>query len=90
MALTLDTGRHALACATCGAPLKDLKALPVKKPERPAISHPPVLRQFANQARTAGKMAEKPRKKAKKGKRRKSLFTRLAEEAFDLVEEIFD
>ena len=92
-ALTLDSGRHELACASCGAPLHDLKMLPKRKAERAAaprkrapVSHLAQTRQFP-----ADRRAEVARKrKTKKVKRRKSWFSDLAEEVFDLVEDIFD
>ena len=49
-ALKLDTSRHELSCASCGAPLRDLKMLPksveTAKPVRRAVSHQPDLRHF--------------------------------------------
>jgi hypothetical protein len=72
--------RHELSCAACGAPLHDLKALPVNharaaKPapirhtqQRPAPQRPP---------------QQRPRKK-------KSLSRRILSEAFDLIEDILD
>ncbi|OAN78250.1 hypothetical protein A8B82_10970 [Sulfitobacter sp. EhC04] len=86
-ALTLDRGRHELSCARCAAPLHDLKALPVADVRpKPAVSHLPGLRQFP----VARKAAEKASRKPRKVKPRKSLFRRMAEEAFDVVEDIFD
>nr|WP_152465783.1 hypothetical protein [Sulfitobacter sp. THAF37] len=86
-ALTLDRGRHELSCAQCAAPLHDLKALPVKeKPKKTGVSHQPVLRRFPG----GQKAAEVRHRKPKKRKPRKSLWRRMAEEAFDVVEDIFD
>lgn len=84
-ALTLDRGRHELACANCGAPLHALKSLPVDRPAaQPAVSHQPRLRGFPD-----GVKGQKKAQK-KRPKRRKSLWHRIAEEAFDVVEDIFD
>jgi hypothetical protein len=59
--------------------LQRLKALPVvPAPAQPAISH----------QRVTPKLRKLP--KAKPVKKRKSLFRKFAEEAFDLVEDIFD
>jgi hypothetical protein len=83
-ALRLDQQRHALACASCGAPLSQFKALPVApgaRPSQPAAA--PRLRSFA-------KVAEKPRKPVKAKKKRKSWLKNMAEEVFDAVEDIFD
>ena len=90
-ALTVDKGRHALACATCGAPLRDIKMLPARalpdaEPARGAISHQPQLRSFPGGAPAKPQKLRKPRKAAK----RKGWFKDLAEELFDAVEDIFD
>ncbi|MDF3413197.1 hypothetical protein HKX54_01915 [Sulfitobacter sp. M57] len=85
-ALKLDKGRHALSCASCGAPLRNLKALPVAAPERPAVSHQPSVRQFAQKPKRA------PVKKTKRRKMKKRIgwLKDMAEEVFDFVEDIFD
>lgn len=81
--LTLDAGHHTLACRNCGAPLRDLKAMPMARPaSRPAISHQP-----APKLRSLPKAkSEKPRRR----KKRKSLWRKVASEAFEFVEDIFD
>jgi transcription initiation factor TFIIIB Brf1 subunit/transcription initiation factor TFIIB len=87
-ALRLDQKRHELACASCGAPLHDLKLIPVKRVERPAITHQKPARRAAVVIPKASKKRRKP------AKRRKSWFGErfkdLAEELFDVVEDIFD
>ncbi|MGC1505878.1 MAG: hypothetical protein WA782_17285 [Sulfitobacter sp.] len=85
-ALKLDQGRHALACASCGAPLRQLKALRVAAPTRPALIHQPPLRQFAQNPKAAAAQKAKPRKV----KKRKGWLKDIAEEVFDFVEDIFD
>jgi hypothetical protein len=89
-ALKLDTSRHELSCASCGAPLRDLKMLPksveTAKPVRRAVSHQPDLRHFPENPRAAAYKKTKPRKV----KKRKSWLKGLAEEVIDLVEDIFD
>ena len=82
--LTGDT-RHELACASCGAPLHDLKHLPAapkrEKPrEKVKVVHVPAYRD----------KPEKKAKKVKKSKRRKGWSQRFMEEVFDVVEDIFD
>jgi len=80
----MGAGHHTLTCGACGAPLSSLKALPVDPaPRNPAVSH-----QAGAQIRKLPKAA--PPKPKKRGKKRKSLFRKFAEEAFDLVEDIFD
>lgn len=80
--LRLDAGHHTLTCGACGAPLQRLKALPAPQaPVKPAVSHQPVPLKLRNLPKAK---PIKPRKK------RKGLLRKLAEEAFDLVEDIFD
>ncbi|PRY94802.1 hypothetical protein BCF33_0402 [Hasllibacter halocynthiae] len=95
-ALRFDRGRHELVCASCGAPLHEMKAL--KKGHENAPRHdliqPSAVRGTAWAAAAAGlagaALEGKGRKKGKKGKRRKSFGKKLFEEAFDFVEDIFD
>lgn len=80
--LRATAGQHTLTCGACGAPLSQLKMLPVAAPARaPAISHQP---------RAAKPAYVKPAKQSKKRKKRKGFLRKFAEEAFDLVEDIFD
>ncbi|WP_425098887.1 hypothetical protein [Tropicibacter sp. S64] len=78
-ALVLDRERHELACSSCGAPLHEMKAL---KTDTPKPVHPARPGQAPWGA--VPKKARKPRKK------KKSLGRSLFEEAFDLIEDIFD
>ncbi|MDJ0826872.1 MAG: hypothetical protein QNJ16_15345 [Rhodobacter sp.] len=71
--------RHELACSGCGAPLHELKAIPVSAKRKPQSNPWP----------SAEARRPKPKKKPKKSKR-KSRFGYLAREAFDLIEDIFD
>lgn len=85
--LTLDKGRHELSCASCGAPLRQMKML--VKPAaivRPAVTHQPQVRQFAVAAKPTKQIAVK----SKQTKKRKAWFKDWAEDVFDLVEDIFD
>jgi hypothetical protein len=84
-ALTLAEGRHELACAQCGAPLHDLKQLPVPKTET-ALRAQPRLREFA----PTGKKGKPAKLKVKKPKRRKSWLRSVGDELFDVVEDLFD
>ena len=85
--MRLDQARHELACASCGAPLHDLKMIPVKQAPRPAVTHQKVVSH-------PKPVARKTPKKSKPIKRRKSWFGErfkdLAEDLFDVVEDIFD
>jgi len=66
--------RHELSCSGCGAPLRELKMLRADKVTGPA---------------SVPSRRPKPAKR-KKPKRRKGLMTRVLDEAWDLVEDIFD
>ncbi|MGV6805225.1 MAG: hypothetical protein ACWA49_13575 [Ruegeria sp.] len=66
--------RHELSCSSCGAPLHDLKMLPRKKFSDPQPRKPV-------QSRAPQK---KPRRK------KKGLFTRVLDEAWDVIEDVFD
>lgn len=69
--------RHELSCAACGAPLHNLKSLPVeqlRQPSRPAA--PP-----------SAKPVRPPKTRRKK---RKSLSRRMWSEMIDLIEDIID
>lgn len=77
---------HELACGSCGAPLHELKWL--KAPEPKAKSVQERKERKVKPARPAEWPASyKPRKKRK---RRKSLTSKLFEEVWDVVEDIFD
>ena len=74
--------RHELACSSCGAPLHDLKMLPkARKGDRELV--PP------SAYREAQANAQKKRK-GKRRKVRKGWMSELLEEAFDVIEDIFD
>lgn len=75
--------RHELACSSCGAPLHDLKKLPRDRTgDRELLERPRTSFAYANKA-------PKPSKK-KKSKKRKSWLKDVFEEAFDLIEDVFD
>ena len=71
--------RHELACASCGAPLHDLKQMP-RPTNDPRPAHPAV--------------AQMPLRKMKSGKKklrkRKSRRLDWVEDIFDVIEDIFD
>lgn len=76
-------GGHELACGNCGAPLHEMKAMRQEKARKPKREKPaPVAyRDYDEDDRS---------RKKKKPKRRKPLWSRALEEAFDFVEDIFD
>ena len=75
----MGEGRHELACANCGAPLHDLKSIPVKPPTKATR---PVLRQFPQ--------IKQKKVKQKRVKKKKSWLQKLAYEVADAVEDVFD
>lgn len=92
----MDQSHHALACASCGAPLRNLKQLPKPAPRRNAVTHQPRPQGFAKITPVEKVREAKPSKppKRRKAKNRKGWFGKkfkdLAEDIFDVVEDIFD
>ncbi|MCA0928982.1 hypothetical protein [Ruegeria profundi] len=68
--------RHELSCSSCGAPLHDIKMVPKRK-----LNDEKIKRDVKN-APTAYRKNKK--------KKRKAIFSRFLEEAWDVVEDIFD
>ena len=77
--------QHELACSNCGAPLHDLKMLPKDRTGDKELVRP---------SRSVGPKPTKPYKPKKvKKKKKKSMFSRFSdvfEDAFDVIEDIFD
>lgn len=95
--LTARSG-HELACGACGAPLHEMKWLRAdrdeasvkRSPRRPA---PHGDRPPAEVAPERNRTREEPWQPPRKGKtrrKRKGLFRDVFEEAFDILEDIFD
>lgn len=94
--LRLDKARHELACAACGAPLRQMKALPSHEaapgryPGPPAAPHRPVRpveRKKACKSRDSGKRGcHSPERR----KRRKGLKETIWAGLWNVAEEIFD
>ncbi len=68
--------RHELSCSSCGAPLHDLKMVPKRK-----LSEGKAKRDAAHAAGYHRK---------KKPKKKKTMFSRVFDEAWDVIEDIFD
>lgn len=101
LVLAGDT-RHELACSSCGAPLHNLKQMPVPSPHNASahFSHP--IRTPKSKSKAAHKTerraskpnphwsdtsySKKKKPKKKRGKWAKDLF----EDVFDVIEDIFD
>ena len=76
-------GGHELACGRCGAPLHEMKALPVTH----GTGHKAKRSRPAPGGRSPHDDDNRPRHKKK---RRKPMWSRALEEAFEFVEDIFD
>lgn len=77
-------GRRELSCASCGAPLHDLKHMARPKSEKPLQKSRPIKQVAATKAKSPKK---KPEKKYKK---RKGLWAKVLDEAWDAIEDVFD
>lgn len=83
-------GRHELSCSACGAPLHDLKMLRQTKADK-AVSHLPKPKvKKPKKAKVKTERREVHYAKPKKVKKRKGLMSRFLDEAWDVVEDIFD
>ena len=83
----LGRDRHELACSACGAPLHDLKRLPAYHLGKRELVQPSAIR--PPNSETKPRKPPKPRK-VKQKKKRKGLFREFLEEAFDVIEDVFD
>ncbi|CUJ86165.1 hypothetical protein RUE5091_00431 [Ruegeria denitrificans] len=68
--------RHELSCSSCGAPLHDLKMMPKRKLTESQPKRGPAKPVNSH--------------KKKKQKKKKSVFSRVLDEAWDVIEDIFD
>ena len=90
--LVLDRSRHELACSACGAPLHEMKAMPM--PQKASEPKPAPTTKFMPlrakpQFFSGGKKHRRPdRKDNRRG--RKPLSRKIFEEIWDVVEDIFD
>jgi len=88
---------HELACSSCGAPLHEMKWLKPPAPEKKVKRSAPMPAPHGyGQPHPGGRSGKKGRddwgdpRRRKKKKKRKSLFKKAFEEAFDVIEDIFD
>jgi hypothetical protein len=102
-ALVLDQGRHELVCPACGAPLHEIKAMPVKEgaPRRDrkrstgatphkAPHQPPHGPPHGTPPHRWSDWERARRPKARKKRKTRKLVKKVFEEAFDFIEDIFD
>jgi hypothetical protein len=78
------TVRHELTCGNCGAPLHDMKALPMAKKRKKAADQP----KYGISHRAPPEPVHPP--KYRKKKKRKGVLRAFFEEAFDVIEDILD
>jgi hypothetical protein len=79
---------HELACGSCGAPLHEMKWLRADRDAGAAKRSP---RKPAPHGRSDWKSDQRrPPARVKKRKKRKGLLREVFEEAFDVIEDIFD
>lgn len=92
-ALRLDRARHELACAACGAPLREMKALKATHGpaagEAPGVVKPSKLR-GTREAGPIAAAALATLATSRRRRKRKSLGRKLLSEAWDLVEDLLD
>ena len=86
--LTARAG-HELACGACGAPLHEMKWLKPLPDDRPVKRSPRAPAPHGGPLPGWGQEAEARRRPAPK-KRRKGFWREALEEAFDVIEDIFD
>ena len=87
-ALVLGRDRHELVCSSCGAPLHELKRLPREHPGKSELVRPSAVRKSSKPAKRSKAKKHNPYRKSYK--RRKGFMHHLLEEAFDVIEDIFD
>jgi hypothetical protein len=80
-------GRHELSCSRCGAPLHELKMLPIASERAAAPAAAPTRPKAKSRPEKPKAIKRKP---AKKPKKRKGLAKRAVSELWDFVEDIFD
>ena len=86
LTLTARDG-HELACGSCGAPLHEMKWLKAGRDPGAVKRSPP---RPAPHGRPDGWQEAGPDPRRRKPKRRKGLWREVFEEAFDMLEDIFD
>lgn len=79
--------RHELACSSCGAPLHNLKMLPLGV-EQPRARGATPSRKTPKPVHP--KQPHPKARKVKKSKKRKGFLRDLMEEAWDVIEDVFD
>ncbi len=101
-ALVLEAGRHELSCSACGAPLHEMKAIPVPSEAKTPARRPPApiskpSQPFPDVEKHSTKAIKKHKdKKRKKSRYKRGLFgkTLTGKKVFgkiwDAIEDVFD
>ncbi|MEM1075438.1 MAG: hypothetical protein AAF665_15745 [Pseudomonadota bacterium] len=90
-ALVLDQTRHELTCANCGAPLHNMKRLRDTPRDAPAeTAHVPERHAKKTKKAKRQKYDDDRQWKKRRVKKRKGAMRHFLEEAFDVIEDIFD
>ncbi len=82
--------RHELACSSCGAPLHDLKQLPLKTLDGKHSTVKPSRVRVRPDDPISGYKWDQPKKSKSKKKKKKTLGGWLLKELKDGIEDIFD
>lgn len=85
-ALRLDKDRHELTCRNCGAPLRNLKQITFDV----RGSKPEGRKSKKRKKKSSEHYSAFPEPRRKPKKPRKSMMSKVLEEAFDVIEDIFD
>ena len=94
-ALIFDEGMHELVCRACGAPLHEMKALPLpsdippKKSGKKRRAKKQVARCYSDRDGMYHHWRDTPSRPRRKPKRRK-IMSKVFDELWDVVEDIFD
>ena len=90
--LVLDRGRHELACSACGAPLHEMKAMPVARtaPQKRAACIAAPVRPKPRPRRYSDDDNHYRGYRKEKRRKRKPVSRWVLEELWDVVEDIFD
>lgn len=74
--------RHELSCSACGAPLHDLKVLKADHPGKRELVRPGKSKSY--------RKPERPKLRKTRKKKKSGFAEWIREEAFDLLDDIFD
>ena len=89
-ALVLHKTRHELSCASCGAPLHEMKTMPVTALRQAHSAQMPMPKRRKPANRPAEKRCEKRKPKKSRHKPRRRWGHEMIEELWDIVEDVFD